>query len=122
MSETDLDLTNMADQDKDKRTANVPLPEKIHLLSLRELQELITDHCNELMLYVGRFHPQNKIREELVKLKHQLEELHEKFKLLEDERSRTQGELEACRVLESQYVMQYQDLEQKIKKVTATKN
>lgn len=114
MSDFDLSSLKCVDDANINHEEKFPLPEKVHLLSSKEILELVTKHRNQLAMYVTRFHPQKETQATIIELQRELQLLHKDFKLLEDKRAVTQGELEECRILESQYVKQYQDLNQRI--------
>lgn len=98
----------------DKIRSDIPLPENIHLLSSNEIFELLSEHRAQLELYVAKFHPQKELQNEVLRLRTELKQLEQRFEELEAERSNVQTQLEECRILESQYVKNWQDLHQKV--------
>lgn len=101
---------NMFDQPRQ----DIPLPPNVDLLSTQEVLDLVGQHQQELESYVAKFNPQEDLKTEVLRLKAELEGLQREFQQLESKRSKVQGELEECRILESQYVKKWQDLAHKI--------
>lgn len=114
MSKINFSIAANSHETPEKIRNDTPLPENIHLLSSNEIFELLTEHRAQLELYVTKFHPQKELQNEVLRLRAELQQLEQQFKELENERNNVQTQLEECRILESQYVKNWQDLHQKV--------
>ncbi|QHS74859.1 ESCRT-I subunit protein SRN2 [Saccharomyces paradoxus] len=92
-----------------KKNKNIPLPEGIHLLSSKEIIDLIQTHRHQLELYVTKFNPLTEFAEKINAFRDQFKQLEESFKDLHGQRDKVQVLLENCRILESKYVASWQD-------------
>ncbi|CAI1578584.1 hypothetical protein SEUBUCD646_0L01850 [Saccharomyces eubayanus] len=92
-----------------KQIKNIPLPEGIHLLSSKEIIDLIQIHKHQLELYVTKFNPLTEFGEKINALKDEFKQLEKSFEDLHGQRDKVQALLENCRFVESKYVASWQD-------------
>ncbi|CAI4046098.1 ESCRT-I subunit protein SRN2 SKDI_12G1670 [Saccharomyces kudriavzevii IFO 1802] len=104
-----LSIQEKDNERNDKRNDSIPLPEAIHLLSSKEIIDLIQIHRHQLELYVTRFNPLTEIVEKINAFRDQFRQLEEEFEDLHEQRNEVQAQLENCRILESKYVASWQD-------------
>ncbi|CAI4035050.1 hypothetical protein SMKI_12G1880 [Saccharomyces mikatae IFO 1815] len=92
-----------------RRNTNIPLPEGIHLLSSKEIIDLIQTHRHQLELYVTKFNPLTDYAEKINAFRDQFKQLEDNFEELNQQKNKVQSLLEECRILESKYVASWQD-------------
>ncbi|CAL9732803.1 protein Srn2p [Monosporozyma unispora] len=92
---------------------SIQLPQNISLLSDKELEDLTTNHKPKLSQYVKQYQSDNidTIAKQTKAKKDQLLALKERYSQLEKDRGNLNKELEAVKLLHSQYVAKYQNLE-----------
>lgn len=92
---------------------SIQLPQNISLLSDNELEDLIKNHKPKLSQYVKQYQTDNidSIIKQTYGKQQQLLALKERYIQLEEDRSNLNTEIDAVKLLHSQYVAKWQNLE-----------
>ena len=94
---------------------DTPLPTNSQLLSSFELLNLVKEQKEQLTKYVAQYNPTIELEVDISNLRQRLEQLEEKFIDVENKKGSIQENIEQCQIIESDYVKEWQNLQNHIK-------